>query len=97
MPDMSASKFYEYCIATDAEMLWMETDIVKTFQKDWKAAMAPLMKSSAKLINNPLKHASDDRTLDLLEQLFEARQLYAEQARNKTKQNTTKRNKTGQT
>ena len=52
----------------------METDIVKTLQKDWKAAAAHLVKSSAKLVNNPLKHASDDRTLDLLE-LWQARQL----------------------
>ena len=74
----------------------METDIVKTLQKDWKAEAADLVKSSVRLVNNPLKHASDDRTLDLLEQIFEARQLYAEQARNRTEQNRTK-HKTGQT
>ena len=97
MPDMSASKFHEYCIATDAEMIWMETDIVKTLQKDWKAEAADLVKSSVRLVNNPLKHASGDRTLDLLEQLSEARQLDAEQARKRTEQNRTKRKKTGQT
>ena len=75
---MSRAKLHEYCIATDAEMIWMETDIVKTLQKDWKAAAAHLVKSSNKLFGNPLKHASDDRTLDLLEQLSAARKLYAE-------------------
>ena len=94
---MSSEKFHEYCIPTDAEMIWMETDIVKTLQKDWKAAAAHLVKSSAKLVNNPLKHASNDRTLDLLEQLSEARRLYAEQAIKRTEENITKRKKTGQT
>jgi len=73
--EMSESKFHDYCMAADAEMIRMETGLVKTTHKDYKAAAAYLVKSSGKLFNNPFKHASDDRTAGLLEQLSETGRL----------------------
>ena len=34
--DMAESKFHDYCIAVDAEMIWMENSIVKPSHNDYK-------------------------------------------------------------